>query len=56
MEAAHLGEGKAVGVTQRVDSGAKEGFVHVDIAETGDERLIEEHALQATAPATQRVR
>jgi hypothetical protein len=44
---------QAAGVAQRMELGTKKRFVDIDVTETGDQRLIEQDAFQAPAPATQ---
>ena len=54
-EAFELGVAEAACLTARTDAGAEEGFVGVDVADAGEERLIEESGLDGEfAPAKQR--
>lgn len=51
MDSGHLDLGQGTGWLQRVDAGAEEGFVDVDVAQTGNPALIEEDVLDRRSPA-----
>ena len=54
VQGGDLGRTERVGGGQRVQAGAKEGFVGVNVAQTGDDALVEQQRLEAAAmPAQQ---
>jgi hypothetical protein len=53
VEAANFYGSEAVGGALGMDTGAKKGFVGVDVAEAADELLIEQHRLDLAATSSQ---
>ena len=47
VQAAGALGGEAVGKSQRMDTGAKQGFIGIDIADAPDEGLVEQQGLDA---------
>lgn len=50
-EAADLLGGEVMGWSEGMDAGGEEGFVHVDVAQAGDEGLVEKSGLDGAAGA-----
>ncbi len=55
VESPSLLRRQASGIALWVEPGTEECLVDVDVAETGDDRLIEQDAFQTTAPATEQL-
>lgn len=51
VESVDLLGGELAGAGEGMDVGGKEGFIHIDIAESGDEGLVEEGGLDGAARA-----
>ena len=53
MEPPHLVRCQGVGATQRIEPCAPQRLIGVDVADAGDERLVEQQRLEARAPSVQ---
>lgn len=55
MQFFHLAIGETIRGAKRMEPGAEEGLVDIDVPETGDKRLVEENRLETTGSALEPV-